>query len=193
MASIRERLFFLLMLFIMHKTCHSKDWCLIENCLASLPQSNGTCSVFRLKDEKLELCCKYENGEVSYKKRFVPTTSYKQCLGNCNDNQVNDSCWKCMGCEVNPITTNLPTTTIQPAINEIEALRAQCDRFVTFTYCLSGAIAAIILLTLVFVVWNRRERINAKLMVVENVVAPLQETVEPGKQVVIMNLLLHYM
>ena len=112
---------------------------------------DGACSTLRLKDDKLELCCKYVKGETYYKKAYVNTRRYKLCFGDCSTNKVNGSCWRCMGCVNKPSTTILPTrTTIPPFSKEIAELKARGVAFMIATYVLGGFIALLVLFLLIY-------------------------------------------
>ena len=157
--------FFLLTLSCLQVT-NTKDWCLVKGCHASRPKSDGSCSILRLVEEKFELCCKYQDGRVSYKKGFVPTDSYKQCTGTCEDFEANGqiSCGRCAGCEKNPSTTTpkLPPTTDPSIEREVEELRARSERFELITIILTVVLIALVIIvtivSLIFCLRNKARR-----------------------------------
>ena len=97
-------------LSILELFANARDYCDLDDCPPSLPRDDGICSILRLKSKGFELCCRYEHGKVSYKKGFVPTSKFKSCHGHCNDNAINSSCWRCMGC----VNLEILKTTFSP-------------------------------------------------------------------------------
>merc|ERR1719494_1042719 len=73
--------------------------------------------MLRLKGGKqVDLCCKYEDGIVSYKKGFVPTSRFTRCNKGCGEEQINGSCWKCMGCVNSKVLTTQTLTTVPSTV-----------------------------------------------------------------------------